>query len=376
MAEFEFTEEQRDLRALVRAFCADAWPETEVRRLMDTPDGFDPEVWRRLGGDLGILGLAVSEEYGGEGRGIVDLAIIADECGRVVACSPFLSTIALSATALLHSADDGPKRELLAGIIRGQKVIALAATDAAGHWQPTGESVTATEKSGAWTLNGTQSHVIDGAAASDLLVLAQTPTGPALFLVDPAAQGVTRKPQTTLDQTRRMAIVTLLNVPGTVVGALGGAAEAVAHARDVAAVVLAAEAVGGSQSLLDISVEYAKARLQFGRPIGGFQGVKHRCANMLVAVEDARSTAYHAAWALDDDSIDDIRVAVDLATVVTADAYRQVAKDTVQVHGGIGFTWEHPTHLYYKRAASDAALLGGRAAASERLAAGVLDAAS
>ena len=376
MAEFEFTEEQRDLRAMVRTFCADAWPETEVRRLMDTPDGFDREVWRRLGGDLGILGLAVPEEYGGEGRGIVDLVIIAEECGRALACSPFLSTVALSATALLHSSDDGPKKELLSDIISGQKVVALAATDAAGQWQPATGSVTASEKSGGWTLSGAQAHVIDGAAADALLVLAQTPKGPTLFLVDPAAQGVTRETQKTLDQTRRMAIVKLLEAPGAVVGDLGGGGAAVDHARDVAAVVLAAEAVGGSQRLLDISVEYAKTRLQFGRPIGGFQGVKHRCADMLVAVEDARSTAYHAAWALDDDNVDDVRVAVDLATVVTADAYRRVAKATVQVHGGIGFTWEHPTHLYYKRAASDAALLGGRAAASDRLAAGVLDAAS
>ncbi|PRZ43328.1 alkylation response protein AidB-like acyl-CoA dehydrogenase [Antricoccus suffuscus] len=376
MAEFEFTEEQRDMRALVRTFCADAWPETEVRRLMDTPEGFDREVWRRLGGDLGILGLAVPEEYGGEGRGIVDLAIIAEECGRVVACSPFLSTVALSATALLHSADEGPRKALLTEIITGQKVVALAATDASGQWQPANGSVTAAQVSDGWTLTGAQSHVIDGAAADALLVLAQTPSGPTLFLVDPSAPGVTREPQTTLDQTRRMAVVTLRDAPGTVVGAVGGGDEAVAKARDVGAVVLAAEAVGGSQRLLDISVEYAKTRLQFGRPIGGFQGVKHRCADMLVAVEDARSTAYHAAWALDDDSVDDARVAVDLATVVTADAYRRVAKDTVQVHGGIGFTWEHPTHLYYKRAASDAALLGGRAAASERLAAGVLDAAS
>lgn len=374
MAEFEFTQEQRDLRALVRTFCADAWPETEVRRLMETPDGIDRGVWRRFGGDLGVLGIAIPEQYGGEGRGIVDLAIIAEELGRVVACSPFLSTVALAASALVHSADGGPREELLAGIIGGETVVALAATDADGHWQPRTSTVSADSASGSWTLHGVQSHVIDGATADHVLVLAQTGSGPTLFATDGA--GLKREPQTTLDQTRRMARLEYDATPATVIGEVGGGDDAVARARDIAAVALAAEAVGGAQHLLDLSVEYAKTRLQFGRPIGGFQGVKHRCADMLIAASDARSTAYHAAWTLDDLELDDPRIAVDLATVVTADAYRKVAKDTVQVHGGIGFTWEHPTHLYYKRAASDAALIGGRAAAGERLAAGVLDAAS
>jgi acyl-CoA dehydrogenase len=232
--------------------------------------------------------------------------------------------------------------------------------------------VQATRGDSGWRLSGEQAHVLDGAAADTVLVLAGTPTGPGLFAVDGAAAGLTREPQSVLDLTRRQARLRYDGVPARPVGEAGQAGAAVAGARDVAAVVLAAEAVGGAQRLLDMSVEYAKTRLQFGRAIGSFQAVKHRCADMLVDVSHARSAAYHAAWA-HDAGTDDPRVAADLATVVTAEAYLHVAKSTVQVHGGIGFTWEHPTHLYYKRAVGDAALLGGRAAAADRLAAAVLD---
>jgi acyl-CoA dehydrogenase len=371
MVEFEFTPEQRDLRAVAREFCTERFAEPEVRRLMETGDGFDREVWCRLGRDVGLLGLAVPEEHGSAGAGLVDLALVAEEFGRTVAPAPLVSTVALAATALRLAGDDGTAKELLPAIAEGETVVALAATDDRGAWAPAQPTVQATRTDGGWRLSGEQAHVLDAAAADTVLVLAGTPTGPGLFAVDGAAAGLIREPQSVLDLTRRQARLRYADVPARAVGP-GQAAAAVAGARDVAAVVLAAEAVGGAQRLLDMSVEYAKTRLQFGRAIGSFQAVKHRCADMLVDVAHARSTAYHAAWA-HDAGTDDPRVAVDLATVVTAEAYLRVAKTTVQVHGGIGFTWEHPTHLYYKRAVGDAALLGGRAAAAERLAAAVLD---
>ena len=377
MVEFEFSAEQRDLRAVAREFCSEQFAEPEVRRLTETADGFDRTVWRRLGHDVGLLGLAVPEELGGAGAGLVDLALVAEEFGRAVAAAPLISTVALAATALRLAGDGGEAKELLPAIGEGEIVVALAATDDRGAWAPAQPTVQATRGDGGWRLTGEQAHVLDGAAADTVLVLAGTPAGPGLFAVDGAAAGLTREPQSVLDLTRRQARLRYAGVPARPVGEATLAAAAVAGARDVAAVVLAAGAVGGAQRLLDMSVEYAKTRLQFGRAMGSFQAVKHRCADMLVEVSAARSAAYHAAWATDtagtDAATDDPRVATDLATVVTAEAYLRVAKSTVQVHGGIGFTWEHPTHLYYKRAVGDAALLGGRAAAADRLATAVLD---
>jgi acyl-CoA dehydrogenase len=378
VVEFEFTDEHRALRSVAREFCAERYPESEVRRLMETPEGFDRDVWRRLGRDLGLIGLLVPEHLGGAGAGMVDLAVVAEEFGRALGCGPLVSTIALSVSALLASGDEVVQQELLPGVVEGRTVLALAATDDRGSWQPAQPSVSARRTDEGFRLDGEQAHVLDGAHADVLLVLAGTDEAsgrPGLFLVDGAAAGLARELQSGLDQTRRQARLTFTDVAARPVGQLGAGAPAVAAARDNAAVVLAAEAVGGAQRLLDLSVEYARTRLQFGRPIGSFQGVKHRCADMLIEVEHARSTAYHAAWAADA-QVDDPRLAADLATVVTAEAYLRVAKDAVQVHGGIGFTWEHPAHLYYKRAVSDGALLGGRAAAAERLAAAVLDPAS
>jgi alkylation response protein AidB-like acyl-CoA dehydrogenase len=378
VVEFEFTDEQRALRSVAREFCAERFPESEVRRLMETPEGFDRDVWLRLGRDVGLLGLLVPEELGGAGAGLVDLAVVAEEFGRALACGPLVSTVALSVTALLAAGDDVLQKELLPGVVEGRTVLALAATDDRGTWQPAQPTVTARRIDAGWRLDGEQAHVLDGAQADAVLVLAGTDDAagrPGLFLVEGAAPGLTRVLQSGLDQTRRQARLRFADVVARPVGDPVAGAAAVAAARDTAAVVLAAEAVGAAQRLLDLSVEYARTRLQFGRPIGSFQGVKHRCADMLVEVEHARSAAYHAAWAVDA-QVDDTRLAADLATVVTAEAYLRVVKNAVQVHGGIGFTWEHPVHLYYKRAVSDAALLGGRAAAAERLAAAVLDPAS
>ncbi|HEY5335454.1 MAG TPA: acyl-CoA dehydrogenase family protein [Mycobacteriales bacterium] len=377
VVEFELSDEQRSLRAVARQFCEQQFSESDVRTLMDTDDGFDRGVWRRLGRDVGLLGLSFPPQYGGAGAGLVDLALVAEELGRAVAPVPFVGTVGLAATALRAAADAGTGEEateLLARIADGEAVVALAATDARGAWAPAQPTVTAAETDGAWRLSGVQAHVVDGAAADAVLVLAGVDGGQGLFHVESAAAGLVREPQSGLDLTRRQARLRYRDTPAVLLAEPAVAAAAVAAARDTAAVILAAEAVGGAQRLLDMSVEYARTRLQFGRTIGSFQAVKHRCADMLVEVEHARSVAYHAAFAADAGTdADETRLAADLATVVSAETYLQVAKSTVQVHGGIGFTWEHPTHLYYKRAVSDAALLGGRAAAVDRLAGAVLE---
>ncbi|MGR7024361.1 acyl-CoA dehydrogenase family protein [Geodermatophilus sp. URMC 62] len=368
MVEFEFTAEQRALREVARDVCTRSSPEAEVRRLMGTPEGFDRAVWRRLGSDVGLLGLAVPEEHGGAGAGLVELALLAEETGRTLLGGPLLGTVALAVPALLVGGDAALAAELLPSVLDGSTVLALAATDDRGGWAPAQPSVTAD----GGTLTGGQAHVLDGAAADALLVLAAGEHGPALYLVDGDAPGLTREVQSGLDLTRRQARLRFDGVPARPAGSAADAADAVATARRTAAVVLAAAAVGSAQRLLDSAVEHARTRLQFGRPIGSFQAVKHRCADMLVDVEHARSAAYHAAWAADEGT-DDPGLAADLATVVTTEAHLRVARGTVQVHGGIGFTWEHPTHLHYKRAVSDAALLGGRAAAAARLADAVLE---
>ncbi|MBS44335.1 MAG: acyl-CoA dehydrogenase [Nocardioides sp.] len=378
--EFVLTDEQEAVRDLARTFADRTFDESSVRGLLDDPRGFDPAAWRALGRDLGVLGLALPTTVGGDaedGRGHVELALLAEELGRVLAGVPLLGSVALAGTALARCGDDAAAAELLAGVLAGEQVLALAATDAAGRWAPEDTGVSLREGSDGAVLDGTVSHVVDGAAADTVLVVAQSGDGPRLVAVAAGtspADGLVVEPLTTLDQTRRLARLTFSGTPGRVVGDAGSTLDAVAAARDAGALVLAAGAVGASAHLLATSVEYARTRLQFGRAIGSYQGVKHRCADMHVRVEESRSAAYHAAWTLDGATDDDVRTAVDLATVVTGEAFPQVAKDTVQVHGGIGFTWEHATHLYYKRAVGDAALLGGPAAASERLAASWLDA--
>lgn len=355
---FVFSEEQEGLRELVRTFAARHFDDDAVRAQLSGERGYDVGAWQALGSDLGVLGLALPASVGGDAAGIVSLAVVAEELGRVLAGVPLVGSVALAGTVLAGCG----RADLVRDVVAGSSVVSLVATDARGRWSPAATDIAATGD----TLSGTASLVLDAVVADALVVVA----GSELYLVRAGAPGLSVTAQSTLDLTRRLAEVTLLQTPAEPLQ--GDALALVARARDVAAVALAAEAVGAMERLLRSSVEYAGQRLQFGRAIGSFQGVKHRCADMYAAVEQSRSTTYHAAWSLDDPSLDDPRTAVDLATVETAGDYPAVAKSTVQVHGGIGFTWEHPTHLYYKRAVSDASLLGGRAAAAERLADAVL----
>jgi alkylation response protein AidB-like acyl-CoA dehydrogenase len=373
-AEFTFTDEQVQLRAAVGKFCAENFDEQTVRRLMESDPPFDAGVWTRLGTELGVLGLSVPEADGGVGGSLVDQAVAVEELGASLACGPVFGTVFLAIPALV-AASSGPVRdELLGELVEGRRTAAFAVTDRAGAFDPAAVTVTASGD----TVTGTVERVVDAGAADVFLVAASGPDGVALYAVETAGPGVDRTPLVTLDLTRPQATVRFSDAPALLVSDSGEAQRVIEHALQVGSALLAVEQVGAAQHLLDLSVEYAKTRLQFGRPIGSFQAVKHRLADLLVDLEHARSAAYHAIWALADgmDVEDDPALAASIAQATASAAFARVAADTIQVHGGIGFTWEHQAHLYFKRATTDAALLGSPEQHRSRVAELVLDTAS
>lgn len=330
MTEFVPTPELADLRAAVRDHCGRTWDEQAVRAVSEEGKPA-PEAWRALGTQLGVLGLTVPERWGGGGAGVVEAAVVAEELGAALAPVPYLS--AAFAAKLLT---DAGAEDQLPELCTGERTYAVITTP-----------VSATQD----RLTGTAAQVVDGPGATDLLVV----TDDALFHVDTAADGVTLDPVPTLDLTRQQADVRFDGVPARRVGA----GVDLAAATDVVVTLLAAELVGVARTMLDVAMSYAKERLQFGRPVGSFQAVKQRCADLLVELELARSVAEHAAWTHDHGG-DDPALATSLAQVVATDAARAVTGGAIQVLGGVGFTWEHRAHLYYKRAVAAAALWGGR----------------
>ncbi len=365
---FAFSDEQEELRRVVRQFLEARSPEPEVRRLMETTDGYDPTVWRQMADQLGLQGLIVPEAQGGAGFGYVELVVVLEEMGRSLLCAPFFSSVVLAANALLHGGAATADGELLAGIAAGA-VATLALTEASGRWDEAGITLRATPPGGGgagggghdhWTLDGTKTFVLDGHVASLVLVTARSDAGVGIFAVEgdaADAPGLTRTPLATLDQTRKQARLDFAATPARLVGADGGGWPVLERVLDLAAVALAAEQVGGAQRCLDMAVDYAKVRVQFGRPIGSFQAVKHRCADMLLDVESARSAAYYAGWCAAELN-DELPAMASLAKAYCSEAYVRAAADNIQIHGGIGFTWEHPAHLYLKRAKTSELLLG------------------
>lgn len=354
---FAFSEEQEELRRTVRAFLEDKSPESEVRRLMETVEGYDPAVWRQMADQLGLQGLAIPEEYGGSGFTYVELAVVLEEMGRALLCAPYFATVALAANLLLHAGDEAAKKEYLPAIASGDMIATVAFSEESGRWDEAGITVPATRGGDGWTITGTKMFVLDGHTANLLLVAARTPAGVSLFAVDPAAPGVTRTPLATMDQTRKQARVEFAGTPARLIGEEGRGWEALSRMLDLAAVALANEQVGGAQKVLEMSVDYAKVRVQFGRPIGSFQAIKHKCADMLLEVESAKSAAYYAAWCAAELN-DELPVVASLAKSYCSEAYFHAAAENIQIHGGIGFTWEHPAHLYFKRAKSSELLFG------------------
>jgi alkylation response protein AidB-like acyl-CoA dehydrogenase len=354
---FAFSEEQEELRRTVRSFLEQKSPESEVRRLMETTEGHDPAVWKQMGEQLGLQGLAVPEDFGGSGFTYVELGVVLEEMGRSLLCAPYFSTVVLASNALLHCGDDAAKKEYLPGIASGETIATLAFTEESGRWDADGIQMQASGSGDSWTLDGTKMFVIDGHVADLILVAARTGAGISLFAVAGDASGLTRTPLSTMDQTRKQARLEFSGTPARLVGAEGAGWDVMSRVLDLAAVGLAAEQVGGAQKCLEMSVEYAKVRVQFGRPIGSFQAIKHKCADMLLEVESAKSAAYYAMWAASELN-DELPVVASLAKAYCSDAYFHAAAENIQIHGGIGFTWEHPAHLYFKRAKSSELLLG------------------
>jgi len=355
--QFGFSQEQDELRRTVRAFLDQKSPETEVRRLMETDEGYDPAVWRQMGEQLGLQGLAIPEELGGSGYSFRELAIVLEEMGRVLLAAPFFSSAVLAASALLHSGDDAAQKELLPAVASGATIATVAVAEDSGRWDVDSVELAARRDGDGFALSGTKSFVVDGLIADLILVVARTAQGPSLFSVDGASPGLARTSLFAMDQTRKLARLEFSDTPARLVGAGGAAAPMLERTLQLAAVGLAHEQLGGAQRCLEMATQYAKDRIQFGRPIGSFQAVKHKCADMLVAVELARSAAYYAAWCAA--TLDgDLPVAAAMAKSYCSEAYFSVAAENIQVHGGIGFTWEHPAHLYFKRAKSSELLFG------------------
>jgi alkylation response protein AidB-like acyl-CoA dehydrogenase len=360
--DFAFSEEQEMLRRSAREFLAKECPPKVVRRLMDSPDAYDPALWKKLA-DLGWTALGIPEQYGGVGT-FLDLVVVLEEAGRALLPGPYFATMGLAVPAIIEAGTEAQKKDVLGSIASGEARATLALTEPSGRWDATGIAMTAKPAGGGWQLDGVKQFVPDSDGADFIVVAARTrgegEDGISLFLVKGRPQGMTVQQLKTLDMTRRWSE---LRFEGVQVGAdaLMGAPHTawprLKRALEWGTAALCAEMVGGTQKVLETSTEYAKTRQQFGKPIGIYQAVSHKLADMLVLAESGRSATYYAAWAVDADA-PDRALATSMAKAYVSDAYRKVAGDGIQVHGGIGFTWEHDMHLYFKRAKASEVTLG------------------
>ncbi len=360
---FAFTEEQEQLREFVRSFMTEKSSEEAVREQMETEAGYDQAVWKQMAEQMGLQSLVIPEEYGGQGFTFVELGVVLEEMGRALLCAPFFSGV-LASLAVLHSGDDAAKAAHLPGIASGETIATLAYTEENGKWDES--AITATADADG-KITGTKSFVLDGHTADLLIVAAKSAAGTSLYAVKGDDAGVSATALATMDQTRKQAKVELNGAQGTLIGEDGKGWDTLSTVLDLAAVALAAEQVGGAQFVLEMAVQYAKDRVQFGRPIGSFQAIKHKCADMLLEVESAKSAAYYGLWCASEMN-DELASTASLAKAYCSDAYFHAAAENIQIHGGIGFTWEHPAHLYFKRAKSSELMFGDPAYHRELLA--------
>jgi alkylation response protein AidB-like acyl-CoA dehydrogenase len=371
---FGFNEEQELLRNTARKFFENECGSDTVRRLMETPEGISQPLWAKLA-EQGWLGLIYPDQYDGLGLGLVDLVVLMEEMGRAVAPGPYFSTVLLGGLAVLEAGSEAQKKAWLPGIVAGNKRVALAWMEPSAQLGPAGITLTATKRGEKYTLTGTKLFVHDAHTADAIVVAARTRAGAgadgvSLFLLPRDVKGLEVTLLPTMDQTRKLCEVTCEDVrvgADARLGAAGSGWAPLARVLDRATVALCAEMCGGAQKVLDMTVEYAKIRQAFGRPIGSYQGVKHRAADMLVDVENSKSITYYAAWALDEGS-PEAPLAVSMAKAYVSDAYRRVAAAGIQLHGGIGFTWEHDLHLYFKRAKGSEFTFGDATFHRERVA--------
>ena len=373
--DFGFNEEQELLRVTVRKFLENECSSEFVRQRMAEPAGVTDEFWAKMA-EQGWLGLIYPEEYGGSGLGFVDLTVLMEEMGRAVMPGPFVSTVLLGGLTILEAGSAAQRSAWLPRIAAGHAKSTLAWTEPSGRWDAAAITTAATPVAEGWSVSGTKLFVPDAHLADVLVVVARTAEstdpgeGIGLLLVLKDTPGLEVKLLPTMDQTRKLCEVTFDDVrvgADAVLGAPGGGWSPLSRAIERATVALCAEMCGGAQRVLDMTVDYAKIRVAFGRPIGSYQGVKHRAADMLVEVENAKSLTYYAAWAVDENA-PEAALAASMAKAYCSDAFRRVSAAGIQLHGGIGFTWEHDLHLYFKRAKSSEFTFGDATYHRERVA--------
>jgi alkylation response protein AidB-like acyl-CoA dehydrogenase len=362
--ESESAAELAALREAVRDLAAGVGGVGAARQRFDAEPGYDQRAWRLLGTEMGLAGLGIPEQLGGAGGGLPELTVVADELGRAVLSVPFLSSTVLAGQVLAHCPQ--PPQDVLGALAAGTHLAAFAGVDADGVWRPDRVPVHADETDGQCRLSGTARYVLDGLSADHIVVAAATPAGCEVFLVAAEAPGLTRTAMATLDPSRAQAVLDFDATPARALTTGGTGADAVRPAVDIALVTIAAEQVGAAAACLDMAVEYAKVRHQFSRPIGSFQAIKHKLADLLVLVEMGRSAIDRALVAASDP--DALAEAAALAKVWCSEAFTTVATENVHINGGTGFTWEHDAHLYFRRSRADQVLLGDPTLHRERLA--------
>lgn len=353
---FSLTEDQREFRSTVRAFLEHHSPESQVRRAMESETGFDSAVWRAMADQLSLQGLVIPEEYGGEGFGFAELGLVLEEMGAALVPGPFFTSAVLTAGVLLCSGDEEACERYLPGIASGETIATLALTERSGRWDRDGIETTADQDGAGWMLRGMKHYVPDGKIADLVLVVARTSSGAVGLFVVEHTDDLVRREQSSLDPTRRQAVIEFADTTAIRIGG-EDAWPGLSRALRQAAAALANEQVGGAQRCLDQAVAYVKVRSQFGRPVGSFQAIRHRCADLMLDIECARGVAQYAVHAIDRYPVESESAAA-LAKAYCSDVYARAAAANIQLHGGIGFTWEHPAHMYYKRAKSSGHLLG------------------
>lgn len=384
--EFSFTEEQKMIRDTAQAFLAEVSSSNTIRSAMDTEQGFDPQIWQRICEEMYWQAIHIPEEYGGMGLGYVDLVVMLEQMGRYLLCSPFFSTVCLASNALIVAGTDEQKQQYLTQICEGSLTATLAYTSKNGQWDATAVQGIVTAQGDDYVLNSTYRYVLDGHTAQLLIVAARSEgsegeQGISLFAIDSDTPGVKRTWLPTMDQTRKQAEIVFDNVrvsSSQLMGEENNAWPQLNKVLQLAAIAIAAEQVGGSQQVLDLTVEYTKERVQFGRPIAGFQAVKHQAADMMLRTEVARSAVYYAACVAEEALsggllADELGEAASVAKSYCSEGYFKNAGDALQLHGGVGFTWEYDVHLYFKRAKSSELFLGDAAYHREHVATLLLD---
>ena len=368
---FSFTEEQDEFRSVLRRFLEDKSPSTEVRRLMATVDGWEREQWAKINSELGLTAVAISEAYGGHGFGLSEQCIVLEEMGRSLLCAPYFGSAVLAASAILYAGTEEQKNELLPGIASGSTVATLAFTEENGSWDNSGLTTIFDKSKDEYSITGTKSFVLDGTTADLIIVLARTPNtkkdeGLSLFAVNGQANGLKKELLKSVDETRKLARIHFDQVPARLLGEEGNAAGPMKKTMTRSIICLANEMVGGAERLREDALEYVKMRMQFGRSIASFQVTKHKATDMLADVELAKSAAYFAAAAFDEED-DETEEAASIAKAASSEAYMQTAIHSIQMHGGIGFTWDNDTHLWFKRAKSSEVFLGDPAHHHEKM---------